>query len=165
MKITFTDEAKKRVERYLGPNKKILLDYDDGVGPFSAIGNCSLENGYQLIFVDQDISLPDFDRALESNIGQILIKGESLPQFEDEMEIRFNQHLFTMPLVSRKGILTDNIEVIDYSGIPLPTQQGGRHMIVSKKLTAKKSWAFYYSKNLKSSTNTNVKTLNATDPQ
>lgn len=127
MKVTFTDEARKRIERYLAPGKKILLDYDDGVGPFSAIGNCSLESGYQLIFVDSGVSLPDFNRALESNIGQILIKGESLPQFEDEMEVRFNQHLFTMPLVSRKGILTDNIEVIDYSGIPLPAQQGKAH--------------------------------------
>lgn len=127
MKVTFTDEAKKRVERYLGPNKKVVLDYDDGVGPFSAIGNCSLDSNYQLIFVDQEVSLPDFDHALESNIGQILIKGESLPQFEDEMEVRFNQRLFTMPLVSRKGTLTDNIEVIDYSGIPLPNQQGGTH--------------------------------------
>ena len=127
MKLTFTDEAKKRVTRYLGPDKRILLGYDDGVGPFSAIGNCSLESNYQLIFVDRGVKLPDFDRALDSNLGQVLIKGESAAQFDDEMEIRFNQHLFTMPLVSPKGILTENVEVVDYSGIPLPTQQGLAH--------------------------------------
>lgn len=127
MKLTFTEEAKKRVARYLAPDKRILLDFDDGVGPFSAIGSCSLDGGYQLIFVDRETELPEFDRALDSNIGQILIKGESLVQFDDEMEVRFNRQLFTMPLVSRRGTLTENVEVIDYSGIPLPTNSGLTH--------------------------------------
>lgn len=127
MKLTFTEEAKKRVARYLGPNKRILLDFDDGVGPFSAIGSCSLDGGYQLIFVDRDADLPEFDRTLDSNIGQVLIKGESIAQFDDQMEVRFNRQFFTMPLVSPTGTLTDNVEVVDYSNIPLPNNQGPTH--------------------------------------
>ncbi|WP_242362742.1 iron-sulfur cluster biosynthesis family protein [Limosilactobacillus antri] len=127
MNVTFTDGALQRVNRYLSPDKKILLDYDDGVGPFSAVGNCSLDSGYQLIFVDRDLAVPDYDLQISSNIGPILIKGESRPQFEDEMEVRFNRHLFTMPLVSRKGVLTDNLEVVDYSGGPRSAQQGAAH--------------------------------------
>ncbi len=127
MNVTFTDGALQRVNRYLSPDKKILLDYDDGVGPFSAVGNCSLDSGYQLIFVDRDLAVPDYDLQISSNIGPILIKGESRPQFEDEMEARFNRHLFTMPLVSRKGVLTDNLEVVDYSGGPRSAQQGAAH--------------------------------------
>lgn len=127
MNVTFTDDALQRIKRYLSPAKKILLDYDDGVGPFSAVGDCSLDSGYQLLFVDKDLAVPDYDRQIDSNIGPILIKGESLPQFEEEMEVRFNRHLFTLPLVSRKGILTDNLEVIDYSGAPGATQQGTAH--------------------------------------
>lgn len=127
MNVTFTDDALQRIKRYLSPAKKILLDYDDGVGPFSAVGDCSLDSGYQLLFVDKDLAVPDYDRRIDSNIGPILIKGESLPQFEEEMEVRFNRHLFTLPLVSRKGILTDNLEVIDYSGTPGATQQGTSH--------------------------------------
>ncbi len=127
MNVTFTDGALQRVNRYLSPDKKVLLDYDDGVGPFSAVGNCSLDSGYQLIFVDRDLAVPDYDLQISSNIGPILIKGESRPQFEDEMEVRFNRHLFTMPLVSRKGVLTDNLEVVDYSGGPRSAQQGVAH--------------------------------------
>lgn len=127
MNVTFTDGALQRVNRYLSPDKKVLLDYDDGVGPFSAVGNCSLDSGYQLIFVDRDLAVPDYDLQISSNIGPILIKGESRPQFEDEMEVRFNRHLFTMPLVSRKGVLTDNLEVVDYSGGPRSAQQGAAH--------------------------------------
>ncbi|MCT3443227.1 iron-sulfur cluster biosynthesis family protein, partial [Limosilactobacillus fermentum] len=40
--LTFTEAAKERVARYLSPDKKIILDYDDGVGPFSKLGDCSL---------------------------------------------------------------------------------------------------------------------------
>lgn len=127
MNVTFTDGALQRVNRYLSPDKKVLLDYDDGVGPFSSVGNCSLDSGYQLIFVDRDLAVPDYDLQISSNIGPILIKGESRPQFEDEMEVRFNRHLFTMPLVSRKGVLTDNLEVVDYSGGPRSAQQGVAH--------------------------------------
>lgn len=127
MNITFTDGAKQRIQRYLSPDKKMLLDYDDGVGPFSAIGNCSLESGYQLIFVDKDLAVPDYDRQIDSNLGPLLIKGESLPQFEDEMEVRFNRHLFTLPLVSRKGTLTDNVELVDYSEGPATATQATTH--------------------------------------
>lgn len=127
MNLTFTDGARQRIQRYLSPDKKMLLDYDDGVGPFSAIGNCSLESSYQLIFVDKDLAVPDYDRQIDSNLGPLLIKGESLPQFEDEMEVRFNRHLFTMPLVSRKGVLTDNVELVDYSGGPATATQLTTH--------------------------------------
>lgn len=127
MKLTFTDAARQRIDRYRGPAKKVLLDYDDGVGPFSAVGTCSLDNGYQLIFVDKGLKTVDYDVQIDSNIGPIFIKGESIAQFEDEMEVRFNKHLFTLPLVSRKGILTENVELLDYSNGHLPDQQMTNH--------------------------------------
>ncbi|MDO4903762.1 MAG: iron-sulfur cluster biosynthesis family protein [Limosilactobacillus sp.] len=128
MKVTFTDQAKEHVARYMAPDKKILLDYDDGVGPFSAVGDCSLGRSFQLIFVDKDLSLPDFDQEIDSNIGKIFIKSESASQFEDEMEMRFNKNFFTMPLVSKYDTLTENVEVIDYSGKTVAaTTQGKTH--------------------------------------
>ena len=121
MKLTFTDEAKERVARYLGSGKKMLLDFDDGVGPFSKTGSCSLDGGYRLLFVNQQTTVPEFNQLLDSNLGPILIKGESRTQFDDEMEVRFNRQFFTMPLVSSHRTLTDNVEAVDYSGTPLST--------------------------------------------
>ncbi len=43
MNITFTDQAIERLQRYELSSKKMLLDFDDGVGPFSAVGSCSLD--------------------------------------------------------------------------------------------------------------------------
>lgn len=97
MDLTFTEAAKERVARYPSPDKKIILDYDDGVGPFSKLGDCSLAANYKLIFVDKDADLPDFDA----------------PQYTDGMELRFNPTYFVMSLTSPHGVLTDSVEILD----------------------------------------------------
>lgn len=126
--LTVTDAALDRIKKYLSPNKKIVLDFDDGVGPFSAIGNCSLDANYRLIFVNKDVDTPDFDEKVSSNIGDIYIKSEAYAnvQFENQMELRFDPKHFTMPLVSPTKILTDNVEVVDISE-PLETEYSGTH--------------------------------------
>lgn len=127
-KLTVTDEARARIKDHLQPGKKIVLDFDDGVGPFSALGDCSLDAHYRLIFVNQDADLPDFDEVVESNIGQIYIKSEPYAnvQIEPQMELRFDAHNFTLPLVSRKGMLTENVEVVDIDE-PVTAQYNGTH--------------------------------------
>lgn len=127
-KLTITDAALDRIKKYISPEKKVVLDFDDGVGPFSAIGNCNLDANYRLIFVNKDVDLPDFDEKVSSNIGDIYIKSEiyASAQFEDQMEIRFDPKHFTMPLVSPTKILTDNIEVVDITE-PVKTEYSGTH--------------------------------------
>ena len=115
MYLTFTEDAKQRLGRYLGTSKKMLLDYDDGVGPFSALGNCSLDDNFKLIFVNQDQSFKDFDASFDSNLGKIYYKGYTKPQLADQMMVSFNPHVFTMPLKSPQGILTDDLEILDIS--------------------------------------------------
>jgi uncharacterized protein YqkB len=126
--LTVTDAALDRIKKYLSPDKKIVLDFDDGVGPFSAIGNCSLDANYRLIFVNKDVDTPDFDEKVSSNIGDIYIKSEAYAnvQFENQMQLRFDPKHFTMPLVSPTKILTDNVEVVDISE-PLETEYSGTH--------------------------------------
>ena len=127
-KLTVTDAALERIKKYLSPDKQIVLDFDDGVGPFSAIGNCSLDANYRLIFVNRDVKLPDFDGVVSSNIGDIRIKSEwyASAQFEDQMELRFDPKHFTTPLVSPTKILTDNVEVVEIDE-PLKTEYSGTH--------------------------------------
>lgn len=118
MKTLFvTDEAKKRIAKYISPDKRIVLDFDDVVGPFSAVGNCNLDANYKLIFVNKDIELTDFDERVSSNIGDIYIKSEwyASAQFEDQMELRFDPKHIALPLVSPTKILTGNVEVLNIS--------------------------------------------------
>ena len=127
-KLIVTDAALTRIKPHLLPNKKIVLDFDDGVGPFSAIGNCSLDANYRMVFVNQDADLPDFDEKISSNIGDIYIKSELYAnvQFEPEMELRFDRRHMTLPLVSLKGILTENVELVDIDQ-PVNSEYTGTH--------------------------------------
>lgn len=127
-KLIVTDKAMERLQRYISPDKRVVLDFDDGVGPFSAIGNCNLDANYRLIFVDKGVDLPDFDERVSSNIGDIYIKSELYAnvQFEDQMELRFDPKYFTMPLVSPTKILTDNVEVVEINE-PLKAAYSGTH--------------------------------------
>jgi uncharacterized protein YqkB len=127
-KLIVTDKAMERLQRYISPDKRVVLDFDDGVGPFSAIGNCNLDANYRLIFVNKDVDLPDFDERVSSNIGDIYIKSELYAnvQFEDQMELRFDPKHFTMPLVSPTKILTDNVEVVEINE-PLKAAYSGTY--------------------------------------
>lgn len=127
MKLTFTTEAIERLKKYVAKDKQILLDFEDGVVPFSAVGSCSLDGGYRLIFIDKGLNLKDFDTQIDSNLGPVKIKGESRAQFDDQMTIRFNRHLFTLPLVSDRRTLTENVEVVDYSRGNFPEKSRGQH--------------------------------------
>lgn len=115
MNITFTEGAVNRLKRYDLSNKKMLLDFDDGVGPFSAVGSCSLDGTYRLILVAKDVKTPDYDEKINSNLGDVFIKRHTAVQFDSKMEVRFNPRYFTMPLVSPQRVLTDNLEVLDLS--------------------------------------------------
>lgn len=128
MDLTFTPEAQKQVERYLRPNTKLLLDFDDGVGPFSNLGNCSMDSHYKLIFVKDDLELPDFDQSFPSNLGPVYYKGYNAPQYEAGMQLQFNKRYFTLPLVSPSSVLTDDVELVDaYDFQPQATQQSVSH--------------------------------------
>ncbi|WP_373842087.1 iron-sulfur cluster biosynthesis family protein [Limosilactobacillus sp.] len=113
MKLTFTDGAVRRLKCYLNPQIKLILDYDDGVGPFSKIGNCSLDANYRLIIVNADQPLTDFPHTISSNLGAVYYKEEAKAQYADQMTVRFNPHYFTMPLVTPQETLTENMEVVD----------------------------------------------------
>lgn len=113
MELFFTPAAQARLSKALNDNTKLILDFDDGVGPFSALGNCSLDTHFTLIAVNADQDYPDFDAKMTSNLGPIWYKSYTSPQFDEHMEVRFNKNFFTMPLVSDRRFLTDNLEFMD----------------------------------------------------
>lgn len=124
MDLTFTAAAQKRLAKYLdGHDYRIILDFDDGVGPFSKLGNCSLDVNYKLIFVEQDEQVPDFNAHFASNLGPIYYKDFDEPQYDEHMTIDFNPRYFTLPLKSDYRLLTDNVEVMRVSHVDLANKQ------------------------------------------
>lgn len=126
MDLTFTTEAQERLQKCLqGKDYRMILDFDDGVGPFSKLGNCSLDVNYKLVFVDPDEELPDFNAHFESNLGPIYYKDFDKPQYDEHMTIDFNPRYFTLPLKSDQRLLTDNVEVLRVSHADLSAVQTG----------------------------------------
>mgnify|MGYP005798089599 FL=1 len=113
MQLTFFPQAQQRLQKYIKPTSKLILDFDDGVGPFSKLGNCSLDANFKLIIVSQSVNLPDFNAQLTSNLGPVWYKDYTASQLDEKMEVRFNQTYFTMPLVSEQRTMTDNLELLD----------------------------------------------------
>ena len=111
MKLTFTPQLSSACKNTCKLDSKLILDFDDGVGPFSKLGNCSDAN-FKLIIV-KDAKLPDFNAQLASNLGPVWYKDYTAPQLDEKMEVRFNPTYFTMPLVSEQRTMTDNLEFLD----------------------------------------------------
>ncbi|MBS9336884.1 iron-sulfur cluster biosynthesis family protein [Fructobacillus parabroussonetiae] len=105
MKLTFTDTAKARLEKLAGTDKKIVLDFDDGVGPFSDEANCTLALSFNLLFVPKDTDLKEFGATIDSNMGTVYAKPYSLDQMDDEMKVDVNEKYLRYTLSGRNGVL------------------------------------------------------------
>ena len=105
MKLTFTDAAKARLEKFATPDKKIVLDFDDGVGPFSKEANCTLALSFNLLFVPKNTDLSEFGATIDSNLGTVYAKPYSTDQMDEEMTIDVNQKYLRYSLSGRNGVL------------------------------------------------------------
>ncbi|GAP03310.1 hypothetical protein FPFC_060280 [Fructobacillus pseudoficulneus] len=105
MKITFTQAAIDRLQKFTGDDVKIVLDFDDGVGPFSNEANCTLALSFNLLFVNKDQDLSEFGSVLDSNLGPVYAKPYSTQQMDEDMTIDVNAKYLRYSLAGRGGEL------------------------------------------------------------
>ncbi|GAO99123.1 iron-sulfur cluster biosynthesis family protein [Fructobacillus ficulneus] len=111
MKLTFTQAAADRLQKFLGDDVKIVLDFDDGVGPFSDEANCTLALSFNLVFVNKDTDLSEFGSVIESNLGDVYAKPYSTDQMDEEMTIDVNEKYLRYSLAGRNGELDSALGV------------------------------------------------------
>ena len=111
MKLTFTAAAKARLEKFAGADKKIVLDFDDGVGPFSKEANCTLALSFNLLFVPKDTDLSEFGATIDSNMGTVYAKPYSTEQMDQEMTVDVNEKYLRYTLNGRNGVLDSALGV------------------------------------------------------
>ena len=91
MQLTITKEAEAKLKPYFDDkNAVILLDFDDGVGPFSKVGVCSLNQAFQLVVAPKEADLHDYDQVLETNLGKVYYKGYSDMYLDQVMQLKDN---------------------------------------------------------------------------
>ncbi|MDE6375892.1 MAG: iron-sulfur cluster biosynthesis family protein, partial [Ligilactobacillus sp.] len=115
MKLTITDEAAAKLRPFFeDQNALVLLDFDDGVGPFSKVGVCSLNQAFQLVIVDKDEDIHDYNEKITTELGDVYYKGYSDMYLDQVMQLRLNPQNMTLRLVGNSsGELTPVLNVID----------------------------------------------------
>ncbi|MCR1900786.1 iron-sulfur cluster biosynthesis family protein [Ligilactobacillus apodemi] len=115
MKLTIDNEAQAKLTDYFtDDNAVVLLDFDDGVGPFSKVGVCSLNQAFQLVIVDKTEDLHDYEEKLTTNMGDVYFKGYSDMYLDQVMQIKLNPQNMTLRLVGNSsGDLTPVLNVVD----------------------------------------------------
>lgn len=76
-----TDTAVAKLQELTTNGQRIVLDLDDGVGPFSSVGTCALNTHFNLVIVPEDKVTTDFNVALDSPVGPVLVKDYSQEYF------------------------------------------------------------------------------------
>lgn len=109
MKLTITDAAIRQLKKVFPANSRLLLSFDDGVGPFSKVGVCSLDTSYDIIAVDKDAQTPDYDTSLDANFGDWSFKGYSKIYLDQDMKLDYKNNQIV--LSSESGIMDSNIEL------------------------------------------------------
>ncbi|GEA94736.1 iron-sulfur cluster biosynthesis family protein [Weissella viridescens] len=112
MKLTFTDAAKTMVQKHLKDDTKIVLDFDDGVGPFSDEATCTLDLAFHLVLARPDQITKDFNDTIESNLGDVYVKGYSEDQMDPNMTLDVDKYL-NLSLKGDGGTLDDHVVLVD----------------------------------------------------
>lgn len=113
MNIQITAEAEAKLAPYLAEHALLLLDLDDGVGPFSQLGVCSLDTSFRILIVQKDSDLKDYSLHLDSTIGPIYIKEYTNNYFNERPIMDLNPRFQNLMLKSATGIIDNNVEIID----------------------------------------------------
>jgi uncharacterized protein YqkB len=125
MRLQLDELAKEKFLGKLNAREEetvVLFDYDDGVGPLSIMGSCSMNVHFRFVFVSSPFESEQFDAEIESNVGPIRMKGYSKMYINgDNPRIEYNKSYGTFVFKTDNEIVDSNAEIIDFRSIDLPT--------------------------------------------
>lgn len=113
MKLTISTSAQSIISPKLRPDTLILLNYDDGVGPYSPHGLEALQISFKLVLISKGMPMDDYDLSMPSDLGPIHIKGYSARFFGSNLKIDFNARYHLLSLSDDGEVLEDNLQIED----------------------------------------------------
>lgn len=115
MQINFDTDTVTRLTPHLDDAKKLLLTFEDGVGPYSQHAMIHMQVQFSLNIVAADADLKDYDEWLPSNLGPVGIKGYSAEDLDAHMTVRFNAGNNALVLSGDGGIIDSDLGFIDFT--------------------------------------------------
>ena len=113
-KLTITASAKKKITQKISGPAKLLLSYDDGVGPYSKVGSCAIGTAFDIIAVQPGEKTPDYNAELSSDLGPFYYKKYSARYLDTGLKLDLNPQYQLISLSGTGGIIDGNVRIIDY---------------------------------------------------
>lgn len=112
MALKITPAAVAKIKDKMTPGQKILLDLDDGVGPFSNVGYCSLDTNFRLLLVPADADIKDYPDEFESNLGAVYYKDYAAGYFDEHEVLDVNEKNQMLTLSNNSGLIDGHISIV-----------------------------------------------------
>ncbi|MEY8446649.1 iron-sulfur cluster biosynthesis family protein [Enterococcus ratti] len=115
MELLLTNEAKDMLQTQLNEKEQVLLDIEDGDGPFANSRiTCQLDTSFRLLIVKKettnDLSL--YSEKVETTIGPIWIKRNALLYMDDPTTIAVEPTYKSLQLKGASGLLKGNLQIV-----------------------------------------------------
>ncbi|WP_127849104.1 iron-sulfur cluster biosynthesis family protein [Lacticaseibacillus hulanensis] len=115
MEIRFDDAAAAKIKAHLSPDKKLLLTFEDGVGPYSQHAMIHMQVQFTLNVVPVSDNAPEYDGTIDSNLGPIGYKSYSEEDLDAHMAVHLNERMNQLTLSGDIGIIDSNLGFIDFT--------------------------------------------------
>lgn len=104
-----------KLTTHLGPDKKLLLTFEDGVGKYSQHAMIHMQVQFTLNVIPEAEEAVGYDQEISSNLGPVAIKGYSTEDLDPHMTIKFKQSTDTFVLSGDGGQIDGNMGFIDFT--------------------------------------------------
>ena len=115
MDIHFDDDAIAKISPHLGPDKKLLLTFEDGVGPYSQHAMIHMQIQFSINVVPASDPATDYNVTLDSNLGPIGVKGYSVEDLDNQLVVHYHKAMNTLELNGAGGPIDTNMGFIDFT--------------------------------------------------
>ncbi|WP_179393952.1 iron-sulfur cluster biosynthesis family protein [Lacticaseibacillus absianus] len=106
--LTMTPEAQEKISDWLPADRALVLDLDDGVGPFSKAGVCSLDVSFRLLAVPRDDLAAPYTETVSSPVGPVHIKDYTANYFTEAPRLALQGS--RLALSNNTGLVDSNVE-------------------------------------------------------
>ncbi|WP_125763340.1 iron-sulfur cluster biosynthesis family protein [Companilactobacillus hulinensis] len=121
MRIEMTNEVKEKLQPYVDAGKTLLLDLDNGLGPYSAEGNCALVTKFRFIAIDPDASKSDYEIALDSDLGPIYFKKIADDYIQSGMQLEINPKTKMIVFKNDRELVDGAVNIVDWDAVKANT--------------------------------------------
>lgn len=120
-RIEMTSEVKAKLQPYVDEGKVLLLDLDNGLGPYSDEGNCALVTKFRFIAIDPDAPKSDYEIALDSDLGPIYFKKIADDYIQKDMQLELNPKTRMIVFKNARELVDGAVNIVDWDAVKANT--------------------------------------------